>query len=111
MDKRLKVKVFKAYKVGVVLPDNVDEYAKNFLKIFNNVKTEKQLLGVENNYGNEVFVTCTKENVDNVKDWLGWFGKVEDEVMETTCLQVDDYVDCDCEENEIVLVPFDKEVN
>lgn len=47
------------YSVTVEIKGSVDEYAKSFLHIFNNVRESKELLKIENHYGsNDVTVYC-----------------------------------------------------
>ena len=66
------------YRIQVNLPDNIDEYAKNFLKIYNNVKSHRELLKMYNDYDNGVYLIVRAEDKDQTVDWLKWFGEIVD---------------------------------
>lgn len=72
----LKVQKGKAYRVEVKLPSSVDEYAKNFLVIYNNTREDNRLLKVYNNSGNSVFVVVREDIKDEAVDWLEIFGEI-----------------------------------
>lgn len=72
----LKVKKDKAYRVEVKLPAPVNEYAKNFLAIYNNVREDNRLLKMYNNRGNSVFVVVREDIKDDAVDWLEIFGEI-----------------------------------
>lgn len=60
------------------LPKELNEYAKNFLAIFNNAREyPENLLKVENNYKGDVFVTVPKRKVDICRDFLSQFGEIK----------------------------------
>ena len=72
----LKEKKDKAYRVEVKLPSPIDEYAKNFLAIYNNVREDNRLLKVYNNAGNSVFVVVRADIKDDAVAWLEIFGEI-----------------------------------
>ena len=72
----LKIKKDKAYRVEVKLPSPIDEYAKNFLAIYNNVREDNRLLKMYNNRGNSVFVVVREDIKDDAVDWLEIFGEI-----------------------------------
>ena len=72
----LKVQNDKAYRIEVELPSSGEEYAKNFLAIYNNVREDNRLLKVYNNAGNSVFVVVREDIKDAAIDWLGCFGEI-----------------------------------
>lgn len=82
----------KAIRFAVEMEGNVETYAMNFLKIYNNVREDRDLLKVYNNSGNTVYVVCKPEVADACKDWLEWFGTVS-EPQEVIGIQpcLDDY--------------------
>ena len=67
-------------KITLSLPENVSEYAKNFLVLFNTMKENKEdFLKLENDYGNYVFVTVTKQTAEQAKKFLAWYGEIIEE--------------------------------
>ena len=90
------------YKITVKLYANdLEEYAKAFLAIFNNVRESKDLIEVTNSsYSHKVWITC-KENVKNqAVSWLEQFGEIDeiDKVLLVGLEEVD--VDYDFDEYE-----------
>lgn len=77
----LKVQKDKAYRIEVQLPDNINEYATNFLAIYNNTRVDNRLLKMYNNYGSSVFVVVKEKDKEDAIDWLECFGEIV-EVME-----------------------------
>ena len=73
---KLQVEREIGYRIQVNLPDNIDEYAKSFLKIFNNVKSHRELLKMYNDYDNGVYVIVREETKDDAVEWLKAFGEV-----------------------------------
>ncbi len=54
-----------------------EEYAKHLLVIFNNAREyPEKFLDVHNNSKNSIFVTCPKNEIQNMKDFLEWYGKI-----------------------------------
>lgn len=74
MIKSLKVYPEDAKVVRVTITEN---YANAFLAIFNNVKSDSDLYKVENDYENDVYVTCRAECAEQVEKWLSNFGEVK----------------------------------
>lgn len=57
-------------RLTVKMPSKVEDYALVFLKMFNlSREYPETFIEVENNSGNEVFITCPTNSVDTVKDW------------------------------------------
>ena len=77
----------KGFVTKVEMEGGIDTYAKNFLNIFNNVKSSSGgLLKVWNDYENGVYVYYLDEDDDSntygykstaVEEWLSQFGKVQ----------------------------------
>ena len=74
-----------AIRFKVEMKGDVQTYALNWLKICNTVKSERELLKAYNDYDNGVYVICEKSVAEATKDWLEWFGEV-DEGREILCL-------------------------
>lgn len=72
----LKVQKDKAYRIEVKLPSSIDDYAKNFLSIYNNTRVDNRLLKMYNNSGNSVFVVVKEKDKDDTVDWLEIFGEI-----------------------------------
>ena len=76
---KMNVLETEGYAVTVEILGSVEEYAMNFLHIFNNVRENKELLKVKNYYGsNDVTVYCTPEAKDELIRYLGSFGEFKD---------------------------------
>lgn len=65
-----------AVRIKVAMYGGVPEYAKNFLAIYNNYKTNSELLKVYNDYDNGVFLVCTKSVQDAAVEFLQQFGTI-----------------------------------
>lgn len=66
------------YAVTVDIEGGIDEYSKNFLHIFNNVRESKELIKVQNYYGsNEVTVYCESGSKDALIKYLKAFGNIK----------------------------------
>jgi hypothetical protein len=69
---------FEAYAVRVNVEGDIEEYAVNFLNIFNNVRENKELLKVKNYYdSNDVTVYCKPEFKDVTIKYLKMFGEIK----------------------------------
>lgn len=82
----------KAVRLTVKLSNDVQQYALDFLHIFNNVREYPDMLyKLENLEGtNLVFVTCCPEDVDAARQYLSQFGKItEEEIIYLVRVQVD----------------------
>ena len=75
---RKPVEYSKGYEVTVRIDGNVQEYAMHFLHIFNNVKTNDELVRVTNDYGNNVSVVCYADSLEATKKYLSQFGEIVD---------------------------------
>lgn len=67
------------YAITVELEVNsLNDYAKIFLHIFNNVRESKELLKIKNYYGsNDVTVYCEAKSKEAATKYLGSFGKIK----------------------------------
>lgn len=82
----------KAIRLTVKLSDDIQQYAMDFLHIFNNVREHPDMLyKLENLDGtNLVFVTCCPDDVDAARQYLSQFGKItEAETIYLVRIQVD----------------------
>ena len=87
-----------ATRIKVKLSDDIAEYAKSFLAIYNNVKNNRDLLKMYNDYGNYVYVVCETDVKDLAIKFLEQFGTIafveNVEVIQPTCYDYeynDDY--------------------
>ena len=75
-----EAKLEKAVQITVKFPENNMPYAMNWLKLTNNAREYcESFLKIENSAGRNVYVTCTKESAESVKDYLEWLGDIVDE--------------------------------
>ena len=66
------------YAVTVDIEGGIDEYSKNFLHIFNNVRECNELIKVQNYYGsNEVTVYCELGSKDALIKYLKALGDIK----------------------------------
>ena len=90
-----------ATRIKVELSGDIDEYARSFLAIYNNVKNDSDLLKVYNNYGNGVYVVCETEVKDAVIQFLEQFGQVVSveaiEIIQPQCYDYEYRDDMDTE--------------
>ena len=77
---KMDVLELEGYAITVEIEtDNINDYAKNFLHIFNNVRENKELLKVRNYFGsNDVTVYCDEKNKDAAMKYLKSFGEIKD---------------------------------
>ena len=78
--KQIKTNVYEmeGYAVTVNVEGNVEEYAKNFLHIFNNVRESRELIKVKNYYdSNDVTVYCELDSKDALIKYLKMFGEIK----------------------------------
>lgn len=79
--KQAKVNVYEVegYAVTVNMEEcSLNEYAKNFLHIFNNVRESKELLKIKNHYGsNDITVYCEVDYKDSLVKYLKSFGEIK----------------------------------
>ena len=96
---KINFETFDAYLVVVNVEGNIEDYALSFLNIFNNVRENKELFAVRNEPGsNRVAVTCDIDYLEETKEYLANFGKVEEDTIALVkCYEVDDFIDYDME--------------
>lgn len=67
----------KATRITVRLEGDVQRYALSFLHIWNNAREYPNMFyKVENNSGNDVFVTCRTKDAESIAEYLEQFGKI-----------------------------------
>lgn len=105
--KQVKTKVYglEGYAVTVNVEGSFEEYAINFLHIFNNVRENKELLKVTNHYGNnDVTVYCELDVKDSLIKYLKAFGEVKE--CEKVLLYQMEEPDYDIDKyNDAVIIP------
>lgn len=79
--KQVKTSVYEleGYAVTVEIKESsIEEYAKSFLHIFNNVRESKELFKVRNYYGsNDVTVYCEEDSKEALVKYLKMFGEIK----------------------------------
>lgn len=97
---------FEGYAITVDIQGNIEEYAKSFLHIFNNVRESNELFKVRNYYDdNCITVYCELDSKDALEKYLKSFGEIKscEKVlmyrMEEPDFDIDKYYDA-------VLVPY-----
>jgi hypothetical protein len=98
---------FEAYAVTVTLPSNIDEYAKAFLHIFNNVREANELLKVDNYaWNNDVTVYCEIDSKEATIKYLENFGTLKS-VDKVIAYQMAEPLDYDLDKyDEAIVVPY-----
>lgn len=88
----------KASRIKVAINGDINKYSKSFLSIYNNVKNDKDLLKMYNDYGDNIYVVCEKDVEKAAVQFLEQFGNVvsveEVEVVQPICYDYkynDDY--------------------
>lgn len=67
----------KATRITVRLEGDVQKYALSFLHIWNNAREYPDMFyKVENNSGNDVYITCRTKDAESIKEYLEQFGKI-----------------------------------
>lgn len=85
--------------------DNINDYAKDFLHIFNNVRESNELLRVKNYpRSNDVTVYCEPEHKDAAMRYLKSFGKIKGCEKVQMFRMEEPYYDLD-EYDDIVAIP------
>lgn len=75
---KMNVVETEGYAVTVEIEGSLEDYAKNLLYIFNNVRKHKVLKKMENHYGNnDVTVYCTLDAREETIKYLENFGHVK----------------------------------
>lgn len=102
---QVNVNQFEGLAVTVEVNGNIDEYAKSFLHIFNNVRENKELLKVENHYSNDVTVYCMEETKESLIKYLKNFGEIKS-IEKVLMYQLQDAVGYDFDKyEEAVVIP------
>lgn len=103
---QVNVNQFEGLAVTVEVEGNIDEYAKSFLHIFNNVRNSKELLKVENHYNNnDVTVYCMEETQESLIKYLKNFGEIKS-IEKVLMYQLQDAYDYDFDKyEEAVVIP------
>lgn len=65
-----------AKMLTIEIVGDIDTYARTFLQLFNNVRENNELLKIENGYDNQVFIYCTINVVEELKNWLQKFDNI-----------------------------------
>lgn len=71
-----------------VVPNALYSYTDALTIIFNNVRNDGRLLHVSNDSGNNIYVDCPCDCVDEVKSWLDIFGNII-EVTKVLVVKID----------------------
>lgn len=69
-----------AVRIKVKMHGDIAEYASNFLAIYNNYKSNSELLKVYNDYDDGVYLVCTKSAQQAAVDFLEQFGTIVSQV-------------------------------
>ena len=73
----LKFDVVEARQVSLKMDGSIEDYSKNFLNIFNNVRThDDAFINVYNVSNGTVFVTCYPETEESVIEFLSGLGEI-----------------------------------
>lgn len=75
---RLKIVKGKAYRIEVELPHNINQYALNFLQIYNNARVDKRILKLYNTSMNNIYVVVKESAKDDAIDWLEGYGEIKE---------------------------------
>lgn len=104
---KLNVNKFEGCAITVDVKGGIEEYAKSFLHIFNNVRDSKKLFKVENHFNNDVTVYCEPNYKDKVIKYLENFGEIKDceKVLMYQIEDIDSGFDFD-KYDEAVIVPY-----
>lgn len=67
----------KATRITVRLEGDTQRYALSFLHIWNNAREYPNMFyKVENNSGNDVYITCRTKDKESITEYLEQFGKI-----------------------------------
>lgn len=95
----MKIQIEKIRAVRICV-EVTEDYANSFLTIFNNVREQPELLKVENDRENNIYVTVDAEHRAPGEIWLGKFGEIKEVIPLTAFRPVVDTYD-DSEEDEL----------
>ena len=74
---RFKHEMEKAKRIVVDIEGDVQKYAMSFLHIVNTARVNRNAFyNVKNCYDNRVYVTCSLDEFEAVKEYLANFGKI-----------------------------------
>ena len=73
---KLECEKREAIRFKVELQGDVHEYARSFLAIYNNVKNDRDLLKMYNDYDNNIYVICENGVREAVAEFLDQFGQI-----------------------------------
>ena len=65
-----------AVRIKVEMLGDIQTYANHFLVIYNNVKNDRSLLKMYNDYDNGVYLICEEDVKENAIEFLQQFGKI-----------------------------------
>lgn len=105
-----KIAVYRedGYEVGVELSHDLNQYALDFLHIFNNVKSQDGLIRVWNDYNNTVYVVSDEDTHNALVEYLKQFGEIKSDRL-VQLLRVDSFaseIDYDLDKyDDLVLDP------
>ena len=103
---KLNVNKFDGVAVTVEIKGGIDEYAKSFLHIFNNVRESEKLFNVVNNKYNDVTVYCEEERKESLVKYLKNFGEIKS-IEKVLMYQIEDTDEIPSDEYEgEVVVPY-----
>lgn len=105
---QMNVNQFEGLAITVDVKGNIDEYAKSFLHIVNNVRESKELLKVENHYSNDVTVYCMEDTKESLIKYLENFGEIKS-IEKVLMYQLQDAIEYDFNKYEeaVVLPDFE----
>lgn len=73
----LKAVKGKAYRIEVELPHNIQQYALNFLQIYNNARVDNRILKLYNTSKNNIYVVVKESAKNDAVDWLEGYGEIK----------------------------------
>ncbi|MBQ8806043.1 MAG: hypothetical protein IJZ68_06120 [Bacteroidaceae bacterium] len=65
-----------ATRIKVRITGDINDYAAAFLAIYNNIKSNTELLKMYNDYADGVYVVCTKDATEEAERFLSQFGEI-----------------------------------
>lgn len=78
-----------AKKIKLEMKGDIQEYALNFLHIFNNAKNNTDMIyNISNDYENGVYITCPIKHVETVSKYIEQFGEIV-EVYDIKIVRID----------------------
>ena len=105
---KLNVNKFDGLAITVEIKGGIDEYAKSFLHIFNNVRESEKLFNIENDKYNNVTVYCewSEKAKERLIEYLKNFGEIKS-VEKVLMYQIEDTDEIASDEYEgEVIVPY-----